>query len=197
MPYKQKLNWIELCSTSTHWGAASGGQIDVRAVPHLIKGVNKVVSGVIFQNQRIKSFMSSLWISLFYQECYSRTHYPLPPGPRLLASVSVTTSSVPCWVCTHKVTEALHPEKSRGPRPGRGRAQSYHTIRHIHQLCWAENWNGNVGLERPWLPFTSGPELMICHFFQGHKHYCPRSHTPNAAERPAALPASTLLPASR
>lgn len=52
-----------------------------------------------------------------------------------------------------------------------------------------------MGLERLWLPFTSRPKLMICHFSQGQS-CCPRSHTPTAAEHLAASPASVLLPAA-
>lgn len=122
------------------------------------------------------------------------TLYPPLPWP-------LGQSSMPGWVSahthihTHKVTEVLSPEKSGGLQPGRGWARSYHVIRHIHQLHWAENWNGNVGLERLWLPFTSRPKLMICHFSQGQS-CCPRSHTPTAAEHLPASPASALLPAA-
>lgn len=59
----------------------------------------------------------------------------------------------------------------------RGGDWSCHVIRHIHQLRWAENWNGNVGLERVGLPSTPGPKLMICHFSQGHKLLPSRSHS--------------------
>lgn len=61
-------------------------------------------------------------------------------------------------------------------------------VRYIHQLCWAQHWNGNVGLERVWPPFPPGPELMICHFSQGHRLLPSRSHS-----QPPLPPSSTVL----
>lgn len=72
-------------------------------------------------------------------------------------------------------------------RAGRGGDWSGCLIRHIHQLCWAENWNGNVGLGGVWLPFTPGPELMICHFSQGHKLLASPS-LPSCTGTPRAAP---------